>query len=193
MHFIPVSKEIVIDVNEITVKYAEAITNHELPEYPEFVNALFKELDTVEASAMHAAIGCAGEGGELLDCIKKVWIYGKKWDQFDPKTNDTPVENLLEELGDLRFYYQKLLNMLGFADSQIKAVNVAKLRKRYPKGQYSNEAAQTRADKQEVDRKMPIIPMVERKFFGQVSETTDVQPVKGSVELPVRKENSLDK
>lgn len=204
MHFIPVSKDIAFGVNTIANKYVEAILNKELPKYPQFVDALFKELDSVEASAIHAAIGCAGEGGELLDCVKKVWIYGKKWDQFDPKTNDTPIENLLEELGDFRFYYQKLLNMLCVTDEQIQALNVAKLRKRYPKGQYSNEAAQQRADKSSPPplNTVPFDPNIylakeevkvsERKFFGQVSESTDVQPVKGSPEWASKVSAGMD-
>jgi hypothetical protein len=159
-----------------------------LPDYPLFVDRLFKELLQVNAatmieainrmahdtalcpdgklnpamvtdmvtmlagqnpngSAMHAAIGCAGEGGELLDCVKKVFIYGKDWCVPDAKTGQTALENLLEELGDFRFYYQKLLNMLGISDEDVQAANFVKLSKRYASGHYTDAQALGRADK----------------------------------------------
>lgn len=105
------------------------------------------DLDGPNASAMHAAIGCAGEGGELLDCVKKVFIYGKQWDQVDAKTGDTPLGNLLEELADFRFYYQKLLNMLCITDQDVINKSYAKLSVRYASGRYSDAQAQARADK----------------------------------------------
>lgn len=122
--------------------------------------ALTEMAENPNASAMHAAIGCAGEGGELLDCVKKVFIYRKRWDQVDAKTGQTPTENLLEELGDFRFYYQKLLNMLGLRDEDIQHVNMAKLAVRYAAGKYSDAAAQQRADK---DVPVP----APRSFFGK--------------------------
>lgn len=109
------------------------------PDYPAFVEALFKKLDSTEATLHHATTGMAGEGGELLDASKKAWIYGKELD----------VKNLIEELGDMRFYYQAALNLLGLTDDDIKADNVRKLQKRYPGGVYRDSDAIARADKAE--------------------------------------------
>lgn len=109
-----------------------------------------------DGSAFHAAVGCAGEGGELLDCVKKVFIYGKSWADRDAKTGQTPLENLLEEMADFRFYYQKLLNMLGITDAQVQDFSYVKLSARYASGTYSDKQAQDRADKGS-----------DRKFFGQ--------------------------
>jgi NTP pyrophosphatase (non-canonical NTP hydrolase) len=106
--------------------------------YSQFVETLFKEMDTASATLHHATTGLAGEGGEILDCSKKSWIYNKPLD----------VENLIEELGDLRFYYQACLNMLGLSDYEIQAMNRKKLLHRYPTGQYSDQHAQQRLDKQ---------------------------------------------
>lgn len=104
-------------------------------------------IESPDGSALHAAVGCAGEGGELLDAAKKVFVYGKRWDQRDAKTNQTPLENVLEELADFRFYYQKLLNMLGITDAEVLAMSYSKLTERYASGFYSDAQAQARADK----------------------------------------------
>lgn len=105
--------------------------------YPQFVENLGKPLDRMASELHHHTTGMAGEAGELLDASKKVWIYDKPVD----------VEHIIEEMGDLRWYYQSMLNMLGITDEDIQAANTVKLRKRYPEGVYSNEQAIKRADK----------------------------------------------
>lgn len=85
---------------------------------------------------VHAAMGVAGEGGELLDAVKKHWVYGKELDR----------ENILEECGDAMFYIAVLLKHCGYTLEQAMQHNMAKLNKRYPEG-YTDRAAQDRADK----------------------------------------------
>jgi NTP pyrophosphatase (non-canonical NTP hydrolase) len=109
-----------------------------LRSYAEFVGSLFKCMDTHAASCAHAAFGVVGESGELADAVKKYWVYGKPVDRA----------NIVEELGDLRFYMQALQNLLGITDQEVILNNAEKLRKRYPTGQYSDKAAQVRLDKQ---------------------------------------------
>lgn len=100
------------------------------------VNRLFVKPDDHVGKLLHAAVGVAGEGGELLDAIKKTWIYGKELD----------TENLLEECGDTLFYIQALLTECGFTLDDAMQHNMAKLAKRYPEG-YTDKAARDRADK----------------------------------------------
>lgn len=107
--------------------------------YSEFVEGLFKEMGSESATAMHAAAGASGEAGELLDAVKKFWVYNKPLD----------LDNVKEELGDMCFYMQKLMNMYGWTWQDVMDANVAKLAKRYPTGKYSDAQAQARADKQE--------------------------------------------
>ena len=57
------------------------------------------------------------------------------------------ARHVLEELGDLRFYYQALLNMFGVDDVDIRALNEAKLVARYPLVEYSDDHAKARMDK----------------------------------------------
>lgn len=119
--------------------------------YPQFVENLGKELPRAVDEAHHHTTGMAGEAGELLDCTKKSWIYEKPLD----------IEHIIEEMGDLRWYYQAMLNMLGLTDEDIQAANTVKLMKRYPSGAYSNQQAIERADK------APAEPGSARSFIGK--------------------------
>lgn len=87
--------------------------------------------------SMHAAAGIAGEAGEIIDAVKKTWIYGQPLD----------TENILEECGDTLFYVVALLLEHGFSLDDAMHYNMFKLSKRYPDG-YSDAAAIERADKQ---------------------------------------------
>lgn len=115
-------------------------------EFGDMVRALAKdgalikaELTPEDADMLHMAIGVSGEAGELLDAVKKATIYRKPLD----------LENIIEELGDLEFYMERIRQIAGITREQTIAANIAKLGKRYSSGAYSNEQAKTRADKVE--------------------------------------------
>lgn len=123
--------------------------------YPQFVENLGKPMPRAVDEAHHHTTGMAGEAGELLDITKKSWVYEKPLD----------VAHIIEELGDVRWYYQSMLNMLGLTDEDIQASNTVKLMKRYPMGVYSNEQAQARADKVGVQEETRHEP-TPRNFIG---------------------------
>lgn len=108
--------------------------------YVNMVQSLFKTKDFNVAAegAMHAAVGIAGEAGELLDAVKKVWAYGKPID----------LENAIEELGDIEFYMEALRQQIGVIREQVLQANQEKLAKRYPGLRYSDSLAQRRLDKE---------------------------------------------
>lgn len=89
------------------------------------------------AHLLHMAVGVSGEAGELLDAVKKAAIYGKPIDR----------DNVIEELGDLEFYMEGLRQGLNIDRNEVLDANAAKLAKRYHTGTYSDQQAQTRADK----------------------------------------------
>ncbi len=112
--------------------------------HPDMVKALVKDgediivsLTPASAHAWHMATGVAGEAGELLDAVKKHAIYNKPLDRA----------NVIEELGDLEFYMEGLRQGLGISREETLAGNIAKLSVRYAGLQYSDAAAQARADK----------------------------------------------
>lgn len=105
--------------------------------YGKFVATLAKKLPSTVEDRLHAAVGISGEAGELLDAIKKNWVYNKELDS----------ENVKEELGDLMFYITAMMLLQGITLDEVLEANVTKLEKRYAGLQYTDEAAQTRADK----------------------------------------------
>jgi uncharacterized protein YabN with tetrapyrrole methylase and pyrophosphatase domain len=117
-------------------KDSEGAVIGEIIRYDKFVELLFKVMNLGMMKA-HCAMGISGEAGELADCIKKEIIYGKPLDR----------ENLVEELGDLRFYIQATQNLYGITDQEVLQHNANKLSERYAGLAYSDEAAIVRADK----------------------------------------------
>ena len=101
-------------------------------------SAIIAELTPEKADLLHMAVGVAGEAGELLDAVKKATIYNKPLDR----------ENMIEELGDLEFYMSRVRQLICVSRDEVLERNYAKLSKRYANGQYSNEQAQERADKE---------------------------------------------
>src|SRR5258708_3491897 len=91
---------------------------------------------------IHAATGLAGESGEVLDHMKKHWVYDREMDR----------EKVMEEMGDTIHYFFMMLIKLSEGQPEpitlqdIWLNNITKLLKRYPDG-FSKEAAIARADK----------------------------------------------
>lgn len=112
--------------------------------YQQFVSALVKDGDKIkqeltgnECHTIHMIMGISGEVGELLDAVKKSVIYRKQLDRV----------NVIEELGDIEFYLEGFRQSLGIDREETIKENMDKLSKRYAKIQYSDDAAQVRADK----------------------------------------------
>lgn len=106
--------------------------------YSDFVRERFTKRAKGEDGLMHAAVGISGEAGELLDAVKKLWVYGKELDRV----------NAIEELGDLEFYLQAIRSLLNVTREEVIVANITKLLKRYPTG-YTDALAIARLDKQE--------------------------------------------
>ncbi len=105
--------------------------------HAELVAALVKpgadilaSLTPEDCHLLHMAVGIAGEAGELLDAIKKAVIYRKPIDRT----------NVMEELGDINFYMEGLLQGLNMARQETLDANIAKLHVRYG-SKYSDKSA----------------------------------------------------
>ena len=98
--------------------------------------AILESLTPEKCDLLHMTIGINGESGELLDAIKKHVVYEQELD----------IDNVIEEIGDILFYTQGVINILGLDLEEIIEHNIKKLSKRYPKG-YSNDSAKARAGK----------------------------------------------
>lgn len=71
--------------------------------YSAFVRNLFAKRNAAADGLLHAGAGMAGEFGELIDSVKKTWVYGKPEDRA----------NLVEELGDAEFYFHAACNLIN--------------------------------------------------------------------------------
>jgi NTP pyrophosphatase (non-canonical NTP hydrolase) len=129
---------IAVPLADVDPETGEAYT---VVRYDKFVLQLLKG-DTEQMMKIHAAVGVAGEAGELLDAVKKVHIYGQA---------QTPenLANIVEELGDLEFYMQAMRNLYGLNRNDILHANGVKLAKRYAKLTFSTQESIERKDKQD--------------------------------------------
>lgn len=82
---------------------------------------------------VYPALGLAGEAGEVVDKIKKV--FRDKDGNFDTET----VENIKKELGDVLWYVSQIAFELGISLSDVIKSNVSKLKDRIDRNVISGE------------------------------------------------------
>lgn len=75
--------------------------------------------------------------GDLLDNVKKLWVYKKSWNAIETK-------RLLDKCN---YAYQNVLKVLNIAHEEVIVYNQTKLGKRYPAGVFVATDAVNRADK----------------------------------------------
>lgn len=73
---------------------------------------------------LNAALGLAGEAGEVTDIVKKWKFQGHL---LDPK-------DIAKELGDICWYIALMSESIGLSFNEILEMNIEKLKKRYPEG-----------------------------------------------------------
>lgn len=108
------------------------------------VDYLFQSKRDGRDGLVHGAVGLAGESGEVLDLMKKLWVYDRPLDS-------TTLDKIEEEMGDVIHYFFMLMLKLeeitghDYRLEDFFRNNMIKLRKRYPDG-FTKEAALRRAD-----------------------------------------------
>ena len=88
------------------------------------MDAVWPTIDTEKSfwRQFHAACGMASESGEVLDLYKKR-LFGKR------KPMD--MVKVLDEVGDVFWYFFLMLRATGFTFEQLLRYNTAKLSERY--------------------------------------------------------------
>lgn len=103
----------------------------------EVIRTLNPDAYTKESSLTLAALGLAGETGEVVDMLKKFLFHGKPLDR----------DKIILELGDVRWYLESLAISLDVSMQEIEDRNIAKLRARFPEG-FTHADANAKKDEQ---------------------------------------------
>lgn len=103
----------------------------------------------------HAALGLAGEAGELCGAVERWLHYGKEFDKA----------NVVEEIGDALWYLALACNALAINMETVMQTNIEKLRKRYPEKYSDYKAAEENRNRQ-----------AEREVLEQAIATKDPEP-----------------
>ena len=106
-----------------------------LNEYQELAMRTATEIRNYRSMLQYSCIGLAGEVGELCNSIKKMFYHG----------HDYSNAELVEELGDILWYVSYTAWTLGMDLDEVAAINIAKLRRRYPDG-FSSERSRNHED-----------------------------------------------
>ena len=90
---------------------------------------------------MYAALGLAGEGGEVANKVKKLIRDYKAYsvDELSPENREKFVAGIMDELGDVMWYVNAMAYECGISLEQIATRNIAKLSLRYKTGKIGGE------------------------------------------------------
>lgn len=119
-----------IDFDKYT-KFVDAVTSDESRDFLALSDRLVS-LDEKGANIerlMTGAIGINAEGGEVMEIVKKLVFQGKPW-------NEETRYHLKRELGDCMWYIAQCCIALDTSVEEIVSMNVEKLEKRYPGGEF---------------------------------------------------------
>ena len=129
-----------IDFKKYT-KFVDAVTSDESRDFVALSDRLVS-LDEKGANIerlMTGAIGLNAEGGEVMEIVKKLVFQGKPW-------NDETIFHLKRELGDVMWYVIQCLIALETNIDEIVEMNIDKLKKRYPGGEFDSFYSENRQE-----------------------------------------------
>ena len=112
-------------------EFVDAVTSDESKDFLALSDRLV-QLDEKGANIerlLTAGVGLNAESGEFLEIVKKMIFQGKPWSEDNR-------EHLVIELGDAIWYIANACMALEVSFDEVVALNVKKLKKRYPGGQF---------------------------------------------------------
>ena len=86
-----------------------------------------------------AALGLKAESGEFTEIVKKIILQGKPY-------NEDNVFHMKRELGDICWYIAQACMALDTTFDEIIEMNVDKLKKRYPGGEFNVHQSENRKE-----------------------------------------------
>ena len=101
------------------------------------MNKLELEDDCNLPQLLTAALGLGAESGEFTEVVKKIILQGKPY-------NEDNVFHMKRELGDICWYIAQACMALDTTFDEIIEMNVEKLKKRYPGGEFNVHQSENR-------------------------------------------------
>ena len=131
----PVDTEKYLDfVHDVTstesLDYAALLTRMNKPELEDDCNL---------SQLLTAALGLTAESGEFTEIVKKIILQGKPY-------NEDNVFHMKRELGDICWYIAQACMALDTTFDEIIEMNVDKLKKRYPGGEFNVHQSENRKE-----------------------------------------------
>ena len=114
------------------VDFVHGVTSTESLDYAALLtrmNKLELEDDCNLSQLLTAALGLTAESGEFTEIVKKIILQGKPY-------NEDNVFHMKRELGDICWYIAQACMALDTSFDEILVLNVDKLKKRYPGGEF---------------------------------------------------------
>ena len=127
-----------------TEKYLEFVYGVTSAPSTDYV-ALVQRLNQLEAEdadvckLLTAALGLTAESGEFTEVVKKIILQGKPY-------NEDNIFHMKRELGDICWYIAQACMALDTSFDEIIEMNVDKLKKRYPGGEFDVSKSEHRAE-----------------------------------------------
>ena len=97
------------------------------------------EQDADVPRLLTAALGLTAESGEFTEVVKKIILQGKPY-------NEENIFHMKRELGDIMWYVAQACMALDTDFDEIIEMNVDKLKKRYPGGEFDVHHSENRAE-----------------------------------------------
>ena len=124
------------------VDFVREVTSNESVHYAALLtrmNNLELEDDCNIPPLITAAFGLTAEAGEFTEVVKKIILQGKPY-------NEENVFHMKRELGDICWYIAQACMALDTTFDEIIEMNVDKLEKRYPGGEFDVHKSENRAE-----------------------------------------------
>ena len=124
------------------LEFVEGVTSDESLNYAALLGRLNKlelEDDCNVPQLLTAALGLTAESGEFTEIVKKIILQGKPY-------NEDNVFHMKRELGDICWYIAQACMALDTTFDEIIEMNVEKLKKRYPGGEFNVHQSENRKE-----------------------------------------------
>ncbi len=124
------------------VDFVHDVTSTESLDYAALLtrmNKLELEDDCNLPQLLTAALGLTAESGEFSEVVKKIILQGKPY-------NEDNVFHMKRELGDICWYIAQACMALDTTFDEIIEMNVDKLKKRYPGGEFNVHQSENRKE-----------------------------------------------